>query len=203
MFLNRKDAGRFLAGRLAAKGYAQPVVLALSRGGAVVGYEIARALEGPLGLLAGPGWTVGPELERELLEPLDPPGGPRTCGHDLARSDVAALNGSALCTCLHRSGARSLDLAGSTLILVEEGLEGRRSALAVLPALRRKAPRRIVLATPTLSFETLRELEPEFDEVFCLTGPADPRAPRDYCDEPEPVTDEAVISLLDRAASRS
>jgi len=47
-FRDRKDAGQLLAGRLAVRRYAQPVVIALSRGGVPVAFEIAKLLEAPL-----------------------------------------------------------------------------------------------------------------------------------------------------------
>src|ERR1700740_1717599 len=48
-FLNRTEAGRMLAARLAAcAGRDDVLVLALPRGGVPVGYEVARALGAPL-----------------------------------------------------------------------------------------------------------------------------------------------------------
>jgi predicted phosphoribosyltransferase len=47
-FRDREDAGRRLAERLAGYRDEDPVVLALPRGGAPVGYEIARSLGSPL-----------------------------------------------------------------------------------------------------------------------------------------------------------
>ena len=47
---DRAEAGRLLAERLAASGLADPVVLALPRGGVPVGAEIAKALRAPLGV---------------------------------------------------------------------------------------------------------------------------------------------------------
>src|SRR5579864_7061258 len=47
-FVDRVDAGRRLAQRLLAYRDERPVVLALPRGGVVVGYEVARALNAPL-----------------------------------------------------------------------------------------------------------------------------------------------------------
>lgn len=60
-FRSREEAGRLLAGRLSGKGYLQPVVLAISPGGTVVGSEVANALGGMLGLLHAPtpGCTCG------------------------------------------------------------------------------------------------------------------------------------------------
>ena len=51
-FLNRRDAGRKLARHLGAyAGRSDVVILALSRGGGPVGYEIAQALQVPFDVL--------------------------------------------------------------------------------------------------------------------------------------------------------
>ena len=51
LFLDRKDAGRRLAAQLERYRGAAPIVLALPRGGVVVGHEVARALGAPLDVL--------------------------------------------------------------------------------------------------------------------------------------------------------
>src|SRR4051812_31124957 len=47
-FLDRYDAGRFLAGKLGAYRHSNAVVLALPRGRVPVAFEVARALQAPL-----------------------------------------------------------------------------------------------------------------------------------------------------------
>ena len=51
-YRDRSDAGRQLAAKLEALTPADPVVVALPRGGVPVGFEVARALRAPLELLA-------------------------------------------------------------------------------------------------------------------------------------------------------
>ena len=60
----RKEGGRLLAGRLAGRRYAEPVVVVISSGGLPVGTEIAQTLQAPLRMLGSPfngnGWTSHP-----------------------------------------------------------------------------------------------------------------------------------------------
>ena len=51
IFADRRDAGRKLAARLAGLASAQPLVLALPRGGVPVAFEVAQALQAPLDLV--------------------------------------------------------------------------------------------------------------------------------------------------------
>jgi len=62
MFKNRVDAGRQLAEKLAKYRGQDAVVLALPRGGVVIGREIARALELPLDIA----------VARKIGHPLSP-----------------------------------------------------------------------------------------------------------------------------------
>src|SRR5215831_12763111 len=50
-FMNRGEAGRRLADKLAHLQDRRPIVLALPRGGVAVGFEIARALDAPLDIV--------------------------------------------------------------------------------------------------------------------------------------------------------
>ena len=53
MFKDRRDAGRKLARALERFKSANPVVLALPRGGVPVGFEVAKHLRAPLDVLTG------------------------------------------------------------------------------------------------------------------------------------------------------
>ncbi len=70
MLSNQQEAGRLLGGRLAARGYVCPVVLALSSDALPAGREIAQALRAPLALLGPQGGAAdlppGVLLAREL-----------------------------------------------------------------------------------------------------------------------------------------
>jgi len=51
LFPDRHDAGKQLAQQLLQRQYKSPFVMALPRGGVVVGYEVAKALNAPLDVL--------------------------------------------------------------------------------------------------------------------------------------------------------
>ena len=71
IFRDRREAGRLLAERLAGYRDQNLIVLALPRGGVVVGYEVARALGAPLDVVVarklGAPWQ--PELAVGAIAP--------------------------------------------------------------------------------------------------------------------------------------
>lgn len=77
IFNNRKDAGQFLAGKLAQyRNRNDVVVLGLPRGGVPVAYEVAKALNAPLDIflvknLGVPGFEEYARLYRGAHNPLD------------------------------------------------------------------------------------------------------------------------------------
>lgn len=181
LFDDRTDAGRRLAAVLAAKGYPDPVVLALPRGGVPVAHEIARALAAPLDLIVVRkiGFPGRPELaaaaivdgdapriawNRELLEaerlsPSDLDAEIRAQTKELARRRRAYLGGRA-----------RVSIAGRTAIVVDDGAATGASLRAALMGLRRSRPRAIVVAVPVGSAQAIAELA-EADEVICLHRP--------------------------------
>jgi predicted phosphoribosyltransferase len=177
-FANRERAGRELAAMLAQYRNSDAIVLALPRGGVPVGYEVATALGATLDLvlvrkIGAPGQPElavgavadGAEPELALNESiarvldLDP-------GY-LESEKIRALAEIERRRRVYR-GARELPvLADRTVILVDDGLATGMTALAALRSLRRQRPRRLVLAVPVASPDTINLLRPEADEIVC------------------------------------
>src|SRR6185503_14154733 len=131
-FVDRRQAGQFLAQRLA--GYrddASVIVLALPRGGVPVAFEVARALDAPLDVFVVRklGLPGHPELAMGAIAS----GGARVLNDDVvawarltpAEIDAVARREQVELTRRERAyrGARDLPpIAGHTVILVDDGL---------------------------------------------------------------------------------
>jgi len=90
------------------------------------------------------------------------------------------------------------ELAGRSVIVVEDVLSRGGSLPAALSELRCKAPRRIVVAVPVAEPEAIRELETAADRVVALLRPNRLRdAGMYYADFGAP-SDEDVCALLAR-----
>ncbi|WP_329092806.1 MULTISPECIES: phosphoribosyltransferase [unclassified Streptosporangium] len=212
LFQDRHDAGRVLAGLLDTyRGRPDIVVLGLPRGGVPVAYEIATALGAPLdvflvrklgtpgreelamGAISSGGVTVlnegvvgglgiAPETVRRVA---------RRERRELLRRERA-----------YREGRPPPDLAGRTVIVVDDGLATGASMRAALQALRRLRPARTVVAVPAAPESACQDLAAVVDEVVCATTPshffAVGQSYRDFTQ----TTDEEVCDLL-RATSGS
>ena len=101
----------------------------------------------------------------------------------------------------YRDGRPMPELAGKTVILVDDGLATGSSMLAAIVALREHQPGRIVVAVPAAPKSTCQELQAIVDEVVCATTPSPFLAVgASYWDFTQ-TTDEEVRDLLRAAAT--
>jgi predicted phosphoribosyltransferase len=205
-FHNRADAGRRLAEKLAAYANRPDVlVLALPRGGVPVGGEVARALGAPLDVflvrkLGVPGYE-------ELAMGAVATGGIRVLNDEIVDgvgiSDdvidaVAAreLQELARRERLYRDERPPPDVAGRTVILVDDGLATGATMRAAVQALRQQQPARIVVAVPTASPDTCEALKAEADDVICAMTPEPFFAVGHWYEDFRQTTDDEVRDLL-------
>ena len=207
-FRNRTDAGRQLAEKLAAYADRPDVlVLALPRGGVPVGFEVARALGAPLDVflvrkLGVPGYE-------ELAMGAVATGGVRVLNDEIVRGlgisdheiDAAAareLQELARRERLYRGDRPPPDIAGRTVILVDDGLATGATMRAAIAAVRQRQPARIVVAVPTASPDTCEALKAEADDVVCAMTPEPFLAVGHWYEDFTQTTDDEVRELLAR-----
>lgn len=209
-YRDRSEAGHVLASKLAR--YAdQPdvIVLALPRGGVPVAAEVAHALHAPLDvfLVRKLGLPSHPELAMGAIAS----GGVRVLNDDVVRAlqvpddvieTVAAAEREELKRReqLYRGDRPPLDVAGKTVVLVDDGLATGASMRAAVAALRQMGPERIAVAVPVGSAETCAELGHVADDVVCASMPEPFRAVGLWYEDFSQTTDEEVRELLDREA---
>jgi predicted phosphoribosyltransferase/predicted alpha/beta-hydrolase family hydrolase len=209
VFLDRRDAGRQLAAKLAPLAPAQPVVVALPRGGVPVAFEVARALEAPLDVLAvrklgapaNPEFGVG-AIAEDGTAVLDPETARRVgMTKDLldatVRREVAELRRRVE---RYRDGRRPLDVRGRTVVVVDDGLATGLTDLAAVRALRKRGAGRIVVAVPVGAHESVARVGEEADRVVCHTIPPELLGVGRFYEDFSPVSDAEVVALLAAAA---
>src|SRR5881296_2698881 len=209
-FLNRTEAGRFLAEKL--EKYANRndvVVLGLPRGGVPVAYEIAKRLNAPLDVfivrkLGVPGFE-------ELAAGAIASGGVRVLNEDVTRAIPHAHEMIEAVTVretaelerreqIYREGRPSPELRDRTVILVDDGLATGATMRAAVKALRQRSVAKIVAAVPVGPPDTCHEIEEQTDETICLSTPEFFQAVGQYYDDFSQTSDEDVRELLSHAA---
>jgi putative phosphoribosyl transferase len=208
-FRDRTEAGRRLAANLVGRSLANPLVLALPRGGVEVGYEVARALGAPLDVI--PARKLGAPGQPELAIGAIAPGASVVNQRivdelDLSASDLERIIADeeremARRGGVFRSGRPPLDLKGRTVILVDDGLATGATAAAAIHSIRQGGPSALILAVPVGAPETVSALRSLVDEVLVLETPTDFRAVGQWYEHFEQTTDARVIELLRRAAA--
>ncbi len=212
-FADRTQAGRALAERLRQMRLPRPcVVLALPRGGVPVAAEVARVLDAPLDLVLvrkiGTPWQ--PELAVAAVVEGNPPdvviddAVQRDADIDEAYIQARAqeeLHEIARRRQIYLGGRAALDVAGRTVIVVDDGIATGTTMRAALTALRRRRPAMLVVAVPVAPPEAVQALRAEADQVVCLLQPTPFRAVGLHYDEFEQVDDAGVLAALAAAGA--
>ncbi|HEY7691279.1 MAG TPA: phosphoribosyltransferase family protein [Gaiellaceae bacterium] len=202
LFADRRDAGRALAAALAGEREPELVVVGLARGGLEVAAEVARILPAPLDVLAvrKVGHPDQPEYGLGAVTPGDGlylrgPNG-LTAEQVATAVDKARTAARQLDRRLHREHA-PLDLAGNTVLVVDDGLATGGSMIAALRWASAADARRVVAAVPVGPTDTVELLRAEADEVVCLYPLSDLFAVGVWYRSFEQVADREVVRLLD------
>jgi putative phosphoribosyl transferase len=207
-FRDRDEAGHVLAARLVKMHIAAPVVvLALPRGGVPIGAIVARALRAPLDLLLvrkiGVPWQ--PELALAAVVDGDHPeividddvASHIETDHDYiekqARIELREIERRRQA---YLKGQAPLEVEGSTVIVVDDGIATGTTVRAALKALRRRNPARLLLAVPVAPGDTLAALRSEVDDIVCVSQPFPFFAIGEHYVDFHQVSDEEVLTAL-------
>lgn len=210
IYANRHEAGRLLAATLEHLRGEEPVVLALPRGGVVVGYQVAKALGAALDVLvvltvAAPGagekavGAVAPDtisLDKQAIS-----------GLGISRHYLATAVGRERLELIqrervYRAERGPVDVEGRTVILVDDGVATGFTAETAVASLRRRKPARILFAAPVCSAEGAERLGRLVDGLICDHVPDDLRSVGMWYLDFTRVTDGEVIECLRAANTR-
>lgn len=213
-FSDRADAGARLGAELAARPDrpADPLVLALPRGGVPVGDAVARRLGAPLdvfvvrkiGAPAHPEYAIGAIAEggtwRLDAEAAAVVGATPEEVNAVVNRERAELDRRVE---VYRRGRKLPPLGDKTVVVVDDGLATGLTAEVACRALRRAGAACIVLAAPVGSPSTVRRLraaEGVADEVVCLSQPPAFHAVGQFYSDFSQTTDDEVIAILEEHA---
>jgi len=211
IFRDRQEAGRRLGNALLPYRAENVYVLAIPRGGVVVGAAVARVLGVPLDVIVprklrspyNPELAIG-AVAHDGTVYLDPSLG-ESMGVDetylqqevqYQRQEIARRLAA------YRGGGEYPSMDGRTAIVVDDGIATGSTMIAALRAVRKMPSKQVVTAIPVAPAEGLHRLRREADQVVCLYAPPVFYAVGQFYEDFTQTTDEEVMALLREAAER-
>jgi len=209
LFNDRRHAGVLLAKELESyRGTADTVVLALPRGGAVVGLELSLELHLPLdvfitrkiGMPEQPEYAIGAVSETGTLYV-----NPDAAEHlPLSRDDMDGLieaqrHEIARRQELYRQGRPLPSVRHKAVIVVDDGIATGSTFFATIEALAKLSPRHLVAAIPVSPVSTAAKVRAVVDHCVILETPEPFYAVGEFYADFQQIDDEEVVHCLSQA----
>lgn len=206
LFVDRKDAGVRLAKMLESYKGENVVVFALPRGGVVLGVEIAESLNAPLDIVIAK--KIGHPANSEYAIGAVVEDGEPICNQaQIQQIDAAWLKKESekIKDEIKRRRKQYLgtseqrNIEGKTVLVVDDGIATGFTMIAAVQELRKRNPRKIVVATPVTPYDTAQVIKrladelisPNIDKNFLGAVGA-------YYRDFTQVEDDEVIAILER-----
>lgn len=204
-FEDRTDAGQDLAERLLQYKKEDPLILAIPRGGVPVAAEVAKKLQASMDLFMVK--KIGAPSQHELaVGAVSENGEPwlnmaliKRLGIDLkevresVKKKVLELNEQMRKL---RGSSQKTDVAGRTVILVDDGVATGATLMAAIHLLKDQKPKKIIVAIPMGPKSTLKQLKEIADEVIFLESPDPFYAVGQWYRNFDQVSDDDVLKLM-------
>jgi len=204
-FSDRVDAGKRLALALKKLTFRRGIVLAIPRGGVVVGFEIARVLNLPLDVI----------IPRKIGAPDNPElaiGAMTEDGTTILDSNLIAYLGVNKGYLEEESERQKLEierrlkvyrqdmpypnLKGLDVIIVDDGIATGSTMKAALASVKNRGAASVTIAVPVGPPSTILELEKQANKVVCLFSPELFQAIGQFYADFSQTSDQEVIQLL-------
>ena len=202
---NRKAAGQRLAEKInKILNEEKPIVLAIPRGGVVIGEEIAKKLDCSLDVVismkitppSSPEYAIcaithdgtiyyGQYWDRFSQEP--------NFDEEINKKKLEVKR-----RLEEYRGSANYKFDNRTVILVDDGIATGATVFVLLKWLAEKKVKRIILAVPVIPRNTYEEMKPMVDTIVALKIPAEFYAVGQFYKEFDQVSDKEVMTILDK-----
>lgn len=205
MFKDRQDGGKKLAKSLLGYKNKESIVIALPRGGVIVGHEVAKILNAPFDVI----------VSRKIGAPNNPEFGIGA----ISEGNTIVLNSDSIKLLkiskevldqiidkkkeevgrrihLFRGNRPIIPIYHKTVILVDDGLATGVTAEAAIKSIKKLKPKEIIFASPVCSYETSKVLAEQVDSVVCEITPRNLTAIGNYYRNFQQVSDKEVLETI-------
>ncbi|MCS6768747.1 MAG: phosphoribosyltransferase family protein [Candidatus Nitrosocaldus sp.] len=209
-FRDRRDAGSLLCRELEYMKGKDALVLAIARGGVVVGDAIAECIGATLDVIVPRkiGSPYNPELalgavmhdgkcyiNEHIARMLDVKQGYiQSAKEERMRESVRMLM-------LYR-GSTQYSVRGRHVVLVDDGIATGATVLVSIAWCRDHKPASITLAVPVMPSDVYEVMRREVDRIAVLLLPVDFGAVGEFYDDFSPVSDEHIMDILGKYKMR-
>lgn len=209
-FSDRKDAGKQLASALTDFSFKEGMVLAIPRGGVVVGYEIASALNFKLDVIVprkigapdNPELAIGAVtedgtmiLDDSLIMYLGVSNDYIYQESERQKQEIRRRQN------FYRQGVSEPEIKDKNVIVVDDGIATGYTMKAALASVRNRGAATLTVAIPVGPPSTIKELEGQADNIVCLYTPEYFQAIGQFYSDFSQTADEEVIELLKKQKS--
>ena len=204
-FSNRAEAGKLLADALSEYRGKKAVVVGIPRGGMIIAREIARELNADLDIIVAhklrtPGegeLAMGSISERgDLFLNQEVLRDANVNDRDIEDEKTIQKAEMERRIKLFRAVKPRIPLKSRIVIVTDDGVATGATTQAAIKAALAEKPKRLILAVPVGSEDTLRGLAQDIDELVCLKSPSGLTAIGQVYRHFEAVTDDEVLEIL-------
>lgn len=200
LFKDREDAGEKLAKALEKYKKQRGVIIALPRGGVVVANIVARTLNLPLHVICPK--KIGAPFNEELA--VGAVLGDMVFLNDFAESiDEKTLKETIETKKMESKAKEKLykkkelpPLDDMIAIVIDDGIATGATLEVSIAFLKKRRPKKIIIAVPVAPKDILEELKKKTDEVICLHSPYSFMAIGQFYQSFEEIKDNTVIDIL-------
>ena len=178
------------------------IILAIPRGGVVVGKEIAKKLKCPLDVI----------ISKKITPPSSPEYAIGAITHDGIiyqgqnwdrfsqdpnfENEIEKKKSEIKRRLQEYRGSVDYKLDNKTVILVDDGIATGSTVFVLLKWLSKRKVRRIILAVPVIPLDTYEKIKPMVDAIVVIEIPTEFYAVGQFYKEFDQVTDKEVMILL-------
>lgn len=205
MFVDRKDAGYKLSIELEKFKDESPIVLAIPRGGIITAYETIRKFKfqwdliipRKIGLPHNKEIAIGAVsldgtyiLNEEYIGMLN-------ISQEYIENEILVQTEEIKRRLNEYKGNENFpDIKDRTVIIIDDGIATGFTIKVAIKSIKKHAAKKIILAVPVASKESISELEKIVDEVVCLFVPSEFYAVGLHYKNFEQTTDEEVFDIV-------
>ena len=204
IFQNRTDAAKQLAKNLEWVKLDNPLILAIPRGGVIIGDVISSLLNAPLDIIISrkigaphnPELAIGAVMHDGSYFPNDDITRMLSVPQKYIDSEMHVQTKEIERRLMKFRGTKEYHLEGKTIVLVDDGIATGATMFVAIQWIKKQKPKQLIVSIPVGPKEIVDKLNKLVDKVVVLRSPVDFNAVGEFYHEFEQVEDSQVQEIM-------